>query len=921
MRRIAVPALLLAAVLILASAGGLVRLYTDWLWFQEVGFAAVFVTVLKTQVGLGLIFGVAFFLVLYANAVLARRLGPRDVLVVVDDSLGLPSREILEPYLRTLILPASVALALIAGWGAAGKWDLFLRALNSIPFGTPDPLFGQDIGFYVFWLPVLKYLYGEGMVIVVLSGLAAAGVYLCNRGLRISPQGPWLSPGARRHLLALAGLLLLLKAYGYRLDMYDLLYSERGVAFGAGYADVNAQLPVLKALVVLSVVAALLAVATGFTRNWRPFLGGVGALVGLAILGGGVYPTLIQKFQVVPNEIVKERPYIDLNIKYTRMAYGLDNIQEQEFPAEERLTAADLRANDATIKNIRLWDTGPLLATYSQLQEIRTYYKFTDIDIDRYRINGEYRQVTLSPRELSYRDLPSKIWINERLTYTHGYGAVVGPVNRVTTEGLPEFLVKDIPPVSSGPVKITRPEIYYGEIANDYVFVKTRAQELDYPAGDKNVYSTYAGQGGVPIQSFLRKLLFALRFWDLKIVLSNDIIGESRVMYYRQVEERVKKVAPFIQFDRDPYLVIGQDGRLVWIIDGYTTSDMFPYSARTRGLGNYIRNSVKATVDAYTGAIRVYIADGADPVIRAYARIFPGLFSGGLEAMPEDLRAHVRYPEGLFAAQARMFALYHMRDAQVFYNKEDLWGLPVVPGAQGERGPEVGRSPGQMAPGAGPEREMAPYYLVMRLPDEPREEFILLLPFTPSRKDNMIAWLAARSDPPNYGKLIAYNFPKQKLVYGPRQIAARIDQDSFISQQLSLWNQRGSQVIRGNLLAVPIERSLLYVQPLYLAAEKGQLPELKRVVVAFGNRIAMEETLDAAMAGVFGGRAAPPVAAAAAGPTTAPPAGSDKTLAEAAADAFTRALERQRAGDWAGYGEQMKRLGETLQRLRAQPGR
>ncbi|MBI4841355.1 MAG: UPF0182 family protein, partial [candidate division NC10 bacterium] len=781
MRRIAVPVLLLAAIAILISAGGLVRLYTDWLWFQEVGFAAVFATVLKTQVALGLVLGLAFFLILYANAVLARRLGPRDVLVVVDDSLGLPSREILEPYLRTLILPASVALALIAGWGAAGKWDLFLRALNSIPFGTPDPLFGRDIGFYVFWLPVLKYLYGEGMVIVVLSGLAAAGVYLCNRGLRISPQGPWLSPGVRRHLLALAGLLLLLKAYGYRLDIYDLLYSERGVAFGAGYADVNAQLPVLKALVVLSVAAALLAFVTGFTRNWRPFLGGVGALVGLAVLGGGLYPTVIQRFQVVPNEIVKERPYIDLNIKYTRMAYGLDNIQEQEFPAEERLTAADLRANDATIRNIRLWDTGPLLATYSQLQEIRTYYKFTDIDIDRYRVGGEYRQVTLSPRELSYKDLPSKIWINERLTYTHGYGAVVGPVNRVTKEGLPEFLVKDIPPAGDGELRIARPELYFSELPNDYVFVKTQAKEFHYPAGEQNVYTTYEGTGGVSIGGFASKLLFALRFGDIKILFSNDLGPESRVLYYRNMRERVQRAAPFLRYDEDPYLVVSRDGRLFWILDGYTISDMFPYSARTRGLGNYIRNSVKATVDAYNGAIRFYIADSADPVIRAYARIFPGLFSGGLEAMPEDLRAHVRYPEGLFAAQARMFALYHMRDAQVFYNKEDLWGIPRTGGD-------------------GREQPMLPYYLIMRLPGEPREEFILLLPFTPSRRDNMIAWLAARSDPPNYGKLIAYNFPKQKLIYGPRQIEARIDQDSFISQQLSLWGQRGSQVIRANLL-------------------------------------------------------------------------------------------------------------------------
>jgi uncharacterized membrane protein (UPF0182 family) len=898
MHRIAVPATLLVAVLILASAGGVVLLYTDWLWFNEVGFAAVFVSVLKSQIALGLIFTLGFFLVLYTNAAGARRLGPRDVLVVVDDSLGLPSQEILEPYLRALILPASAVLALIAGWGAAGKWDLFLRALNSVPFGTSDPIFGQDLGFYIFWLPVLKYLYGEGMIALALAVLASAAVYVCNRGLGISPRGPWLSPGARRHLLALAGLLLVLKAYGYRLDMYDLFYSQRGVAFGAGYADVSALLPVLRALLVLSVVAALLAVVTVFTRNWRPLLGGVGALVGLAILGGAVYPSLIQKFQVVPNELVKERPYIALNIQFTRMAYGLDNIQEQEFPAEERLTAADLRANDATIRNIRLWDTSPLLATYSQLQEIRTYYKFSDIDIDRYRLNGEYRQVTLSPRELSYRDLPSKIWVNERLTYTHGYGAVVGPVNRVTKEGLPEFLVRDIPPTGDGTLAIARPELYFSELPNNYVFVKTQAKEFHYPAGEQNVYTTYEGTGGVSIGSFPRKLLFALRFADIKILFSNDLGPESRILLYRNIRERVQRAAPFFRYDEDPYLVVSRDGRLFWILDGYTTSEMFPYSAPTRGLGNYIRNSVKATVDAYNGVIRFYMADATDPVVRAYARIFPGLFVGRLDAIPEDLRAHVRYPEGLFAVQARMFALYHMRDPQVFYNKEDLW---AIPGKASE----------------GRDQSMLPYYLIMRLPGEPREEFILLLPFTPSRKDNMIAWLAARSDPPNYGKLIAYNFPKQKLIYGPRQMEARIDQDSFISQQLSLWNQRGSQVVRANLLAVPIERSLLYVQPLYLAAERGQLPELKRVIVAFGDRIAMEETLEGALSSVFGGRAA--VQSGASGPPAAAPAGSVKTLAEAATQTFNQALERQRAGDWAGYREQMKRLGEALQELRAQP--
>ncbi len=604
-----------------------------------------------------------------------------------------------------------------------------------------------------------------------------------------------------------------------------------------------------------------------------------------------------------PNEIVAESPYITHNIQFTRRAYGLDRIDEVEFPAEENLTREDLRRNDPTIKNIRLWDHRPLLTTYAQLQEIRTYYKFVDVDNDRYLIDGEYRQVMLSARELSYQHLPSRIWINEHLTYTHGYGVVLGPVNRITPEGLPEFLIKDIPPVSTGPIKITRPEMYFGEVANDYVFVKTRSLELDYPSGDKNVYTTYAGDGGVPLTSLGRKLLFATRFGTIKILLSRDLTAESRIMYHRQISERVKKAAPFLAFDRDPYLVVSQDGRLYWIIDAYTVSDKYPYSEPIRGVGNYIRNSVKAVVDAYNGSLTFYLADQTDPVIKAYARAFPGLLKP-LDAMPADLKAHLRYPQGMFTIQAKLYNTYHMRDPQVFYNKEDLWSIP--------RKAVEGR-----------DAEMEPYYTIMRLPGEQKEEFILLLPFTPNKKDNMIAWLAARSDPPHYGKLIAYNFPKAKLVYGPRQIDARIDQDSFISQQLSLWSQRGSAVIRGSLLAIPIERSLLYVQPLYLAAEKGSLPELKRIIVAHGNQIAMEETLEAALARVFGGQARATVGARLA-PGAAAPAVADsslKVLATRAYDHYTRAQELLRQGNFAGYGEEVKRLESVLKELRARAGK
>ena len=581
----------------------------------------------------------------------------------------------------------------------------------------------------------------------------------------------------------------------------------------------------------------------------------------------------------------------------TRQAYGLDRIVEREFPADETLDARALERNSATIKNIRLWDYRPLLRTFAQLQEIRTYYKFVDVDNDRYVVNGEYRQLMLSPRELSYQHLQSRIWINEHLTFTHGYGAVVGPVNRITAEGLPEFLVKDIPPQSTnGFPKITRPQIYYGEVSNEYVLVKTKSQELDYPSSDQNVYTTYSGAGGIPLSSFLRKVLFAVRFGEIKMLLSNDLTDQSRIMIHRTVVQRVRQIAPFFRLDRDPYMVVDDAGRLIWMLDGYTTTSRYPYSDPVPGVGNYIRNSVKVTIDAYDGTVIFYRADETDPIVRTYGSAFSGLLKP-LDKMPEGLRRHIRYPEDFFAIQARKYATYHMLDPQVFYNKEDLWAVP-------RRAIE------------GRDRDMEPYFTIMRPPGEQKEEFILLTLFNPARRDNMIAWMAARSDPPNYGRLIVFNFPKQKLVYGPRQIDARIDQDPVISQQLSLWNQRGSTVIRGSLLAIPIDKSLIYDQPLYLAAsEQGALPELRRVIVAYGNQIAMEPTLEQSLSRIFGGR---PSATAAAPPAAGAPsdgATGVRQLVQRAWESWTRAQDALRRSDWAAYGAEQKRLEEALRGL------
>jgi uncharacterized membrane protein (UPF0182 family) len=886
--------ILFAVFFVIVFVGPALSLYTDWLWFQEVGFAQVFTTSLSYKVLLAVVFGALFAVLVYINLKSAAQ-APRGVRFTVQDNvIELPSLELVDPLIRRLLLPGSLLLGLLAGPQAGSHWESALLFFNSVPFGTADPQFERDIAFYVFRLPALHALVNWLSFALGLTLVASAIVYLLYQGLQYTQRGLFLTQRARTHLLILIALFLVVKAGDYMLDTFNILYSTRGVSFGASYTDVNAVLPALRILAIVALAAAALSLLQIWQHGFRYLLIGVGALIVVHLIGLQLYPNFLQRFRVVPNEVVAERSFIERSIEFTRRAYGLDKVESQDFPAEEQLTMADLKRNDATIKNIRLWDHRPLLATYAQLQEIRTYYKFVDVDNDRYQIDGGYRQVMLSARELSHQHLPSRIWINEHLTYTHGYGVVFGPVNQVTPEGLPEFFIKDIPPVSTANIKVSRPEIYFGELANDYVIVRTRAQELDYASGDQNIYSNYKGEGGVPISSFWRKLLFSARYATLRILLSNDVTNESRILYHRQIQERVNKIAPFITYDRDPYLVISQDGRLFWIIDAYTTTDRYPYSQPTRGVGNYIRNSVKVVIDTYNGAVSFYISDPQDPIVNAYSRAFPGLFKP-IDSMPEDLRLHIRYPQDLFEIQSRVYATYHMQDPQVFYNKEDLLSIP--------RRTVDGR-----------EQEMEPYYTIMRLPGEKKEEFVLLLPFTPNNRDNMRAWLAARSDPPHYGKLIALDFPKAKLVYGPKQIDARINQDTSISAQLSLWNQQGSQVIRGSLLAIPIEKSLLYVQPLYLAASaKGSLPELKRVITAFGNQISMEETLEESLQRLFSGRVLKetpqPALAGAAAPQQV------GNLAARALEHYSRAQESLRQGNWGGYGEELKKLEGVLKEM------
>jgi hypothetical protein len=886
---------LFAVVVLLLFFRQAIDLYTDWLWFQEVGYSGLFTTILFSKTLVGLTSGVLLGLLLYANLKVAAKPLSAFRYSRQDNVIELPPVELFDPLFKRLLIPGVLLVAFLALPQALARWEPFLLFFNPTPFGVNDPQFGLDLGFYIFRLPALVAVYHWMMFALGLCFVATAAVYLLYRGIEYGPRGIFLSERARRHLLILLAALLVVKAGGYFLDGFELLYTSHGAAFGASYADIYARLPALRVLTIGALVLALLCVAQIYRQGYRPVVLGIGALIAVHAVGLNVYPSLLQRFRVAPNEIVAERPFIERSIKFTRIAFGLDKLESKDFPAEENLTAQDLKRHESTIDNIRLWDHRPLLSTYAQLQEIRPYYKFVDVDNDRYIIDGTYRQTMLSARELSHQHLQSRNWINEHLTFTHGHGVVFGPVNQVTPVGLPEFFIQDIPPVTTAGLKITRPEIYYGELANDYVLVQTKSQELDYPSGDQNVYTKYQGQGGVAIGSLWRRLIYSAYYATFRILLSQDLTAESRILYHRRIHDRVKKITPFITFDRDAYLVIAQDGRLFWILDGYTTSERFPYSEPLRRQGpNYIRNPVKAVVDAYHGTVDYYLSDPTDPIMQSFGKIFPGLIQP-MEKMPEDLRSHMRYPQDMFSIQAHVYATYHVQDPQVFFNKEDILSIPRQ------------RLDGR-------ESDMEPYYTIMRLPGESKEEFVLLLPFTPNRRDNMRAWLAARSDGPHYGKLTALEFPKAKLVYGPRQIDARIDQDTVISQQITLWSQAGSQVIRGSLLAIPIEKSLLYVQPLYLAASQGSLPELKRVIVAFGNQIAMEETFEQSLQRIFGakpGQRAAPVTPAA----TAESAPEKKNLAGQALDHFLRSQEFLKQGNWGGYGEEMKRVEALLKEM------
>jgi uncharacterized membrane protein (UPF0182 family) len=887
-------------VLLSPTAGFLV----DWLWFSAIGYFSIFRTIIVAEAEVFIAVFITTAIILLVNGSLAFRFAqsesPQHHTEFESRPTGVsPLPEVLEftryklPWPGVIIFGACVLAALVA-WGEVDNWRVLLQFLYQSPYGASDPLYNKDIGFYLFALPAYIAIKNWMLLTLFLSAVFAGAIYWVHGGIVYTVQRRSMSPTAIAHGSVLLGLLFAVKAWSYGLDRYLLLYGDNGVVVGASYTDIYVVLPVLWLLVGLSIVATFATWVNVRARTYRIPIAAAVLVFGGSFMLSAVIPGLFKRVFVKPNELELERPYIQRNIALTQQAYNLHQITAKPFPAEQDLTLKTIEANKATIDNIRLWDWHPLMDAYMQLQEIRTYYKFHDVDIDRYWLDGAYQSVMLSARELKSSLLPpnAQTWVNTRVLFTHGNGVVMAPVTRKTADGLPVFYLRDIPPVSTGGPEIREPRIYYGEETNSYVIVRGSTPEFDYPKGKDNIYAAYDGTGGVPIGGIVRKNLFAWHFGDINLLLSSYITDDSRIMIRRDIQERVRTITPFLRLDHDPYLVIS-GGKLYWIQDAYTTSDYFPYAQPVQKLGlNYIRNSVKIVIDAYNGTVDFYLIDAADPIARTYQRIFPSLFKP-FAAMPPDLQTHIRYPEDLFRIQAQIYQAYHMEAADVFYNREDLWQSPREPADGGTT-------------------LMAPYYIVMRLPGEAQAEFFLMLPMVPSRRDNMIAWLAARCDPPDYGKLIVYEFPKDKLVYGPFQIEALINQNTEISQQLTLWNQMGSRVIRGNLLVIPIENSILYVSPLYLRAAEGQLPELKRVIAAYGDRVVMRETLAEALSALFESGAAP--SASMRKPLSAPSA----EQAREALDHFNQAVERLKSGDWAGFGAQLDAMRGLLENLSRQ---
>jgi len=852
------------AIIGFSVARAVATFFTNYLWFDSVNLNSVWIKILLTKGALVGATSLLAFIFIFTNLRLAVRATP-----VMDIFESFESQDPLsrfrawtnERFLRYRLW-GSIGLSLFLGAGASQLWEQVLLFLNQQSFGVTDPVFQADVSRYVFGLPLYRLFVSWGFQLVIFTSLIIVLFFVATGALQLR-QGrlPEVSSGAKAHLSVLLAFIAILKAFAYRLDSMELLYSPRGKVFGASYTDVIAHLPALNLLILISLFGAVLLLVNIKRRGWLLPATAISLWLAVSIIVGGLVPAAIQRFRVVPDELNKELPYVENHIDYTRLAYGLDSIEEKSFAASPDLSQDDISNNKQTVDNIRLWDPTVLAETYSQLQEIRAYYALQEVDVDRYRINGELTQVMVAARELDQTNLPAVGWVNERLQYTHGFGVVFSPANNVASQGQPDFYVKGVPATTTvAELEVEQPRIYFGESADsvEYVVVNSLQDEVDYPLsteGQSVAYTNYSGDGGVSIGSFFRRLGFALRYSELNLLISNQLSDDSKLIMERNIVSRVKKAAPFLYTDNDPYLAL-IDGNLFWIIDMYTVSDKYPYAqpADTRRINensglpvnfNYLRNSVKAVVNAYDGTMNFYVVDENDPIMTAYNDIFPDLFSPKSE-MSSELLDHIRYPEDLFTIQSDMYRDYHMTDPRVFYADEDPWVIPsdssTTPRVATLRGEftEIGFKP------------MLPYYLLMSLPGETDLSYLIFQPFNPENRPNMQSFLVADADPENYGQLIDFRLPKGEFVDGPSQVATRINQDPDISQIFTLLDQQGSSVIKGNLFVVPINQSILYYQPIYLQGEQNPLPEFKFVVVVFQDRIIMSETLSEALASIFG---------------------------------------------------------------------
>jgi uncharacterized protein len=946
-RRMWLIGLAVLAFVLLISLRGIAGFYTDYLWFQELGFTEVWRGLLVAKALPAVFFTGIFFVVLLANLIIADRLAPRVRPPGPEEDVVERYRQMIGPYTGRVRVGAAAFLALVAGSGLTAQWHQWVLFRNRVDFGVTDSQFRTDIGFYVFQLPFLRFIYEWSFAALVIVLIVTAVAHYLNGGIRV--QGPLqrVTPQVKAHLSVILGAMALLKAYGYWLQRFELNFSSRGAVHGASYTDVGAQLPALHMLIVISVAAAVLFLVNIRLRGWVLPIIAVGLWSFVSVVIGGIYPAFIQRLQVEPNELQKERPYIGRNIKATRAAFGLEQVKVRDFAYKEDLGPADIQANRSTISDARLWDPHVLQDTYTQLQAQKPQYRFGDVDIDRYQVDGETRQIVLSARELNLDRLPSQTWQNRHLVYTHGYGIVASPSNGVTRDGRPDFLIKDIPPISDK-FEITQPALYYGEELTGYAFVRTKQEEFDYPKEPRDATTVYRGNGGVPVSNIMRRAAFFLRFGDFRILITDQITSGSRAIYLRDIRDRVKKAAPFLDYDADPYPVL-LNGRVLWVIDAYTATDRYPYAQSYAAASgrldaasdlqsrfNYVRNSVKATVDAYDGTVRFYEirqGDRRDPIVAAYRKAFPKLFLDQSQ-MPAGLAEHLRYPEDLFRVQTDVFAEYHVTEAGAFYNRSRQWSIAQDPGSgkyQPSSTPTTLTAP---APGPGGRAltvapaqrgRMAPYYLQMQLPGQTKESFLILQPYVPVSRDdrltNLLSFMVAKSDPGEYGTLEAYTMPTGQQVFGPAQVNAAIQNTPEISRELSLLDQRGSEVLQGSMLLIPVEDSILYIRPFYLQAEGGtQLPEFKFVVVVYGGRAVRGNTLQEALAlhfpGLEPGGQPPPSPGQ---PQAPPPAGGENvaSLLEQANQAYAEAQTALKAGDLAGYQRAVDRMADLIKRAQS----